>query len=91
MSITIHTKRLILRRWLPEDLYPFQQMCSDPEVMRWIGDGAIHSHAQGVRSIQKFEDEWDTYGFGLFALETINPSSGSQRVGQNHVKAWYAI
>ena len=35
------TDRLVLRRWRMEDREPFAAINADPEVMRFIGTGAM--------------------------------------------------
>ncbi|MYR60998.1 GNAT family N-acetyltransferase, partial [Streptomyces sp. SID625] len=37
---TIETARLILRRWHDDDVAPMAAVNADPEVMRFIRDGA---------------------------------------------------
>jgi RimJ/RimL family protein N-acetyltransferase len=65
----IETERLILRRWRDDDRTPFAAMCSDPDVMRYIGDGSTRSIEQAGNSIDSFEKEWAEKGYGLFAVE----------------------
>lgn len=67
---TIHTPRLILRRWREADIAPMTTINSDPDVMRWIRDGSVHHHEEETRStVARWEHEWETEGFGLFAVE----------------------
>lgn len=42
---------------------------ADPEVMRWIGDGSVRTEQQTREAIEAIEQEWDSRGFGLFAVE----------------------
>lgn len=42
---------------------------ADPAVMRWIGDGSVRTRAQTREAIAAWEEEWETRGFGLFAVE----------------------
>jgi len=65
----ITTPRLLLRRWRDEDVEPFAAMCSDPEVMRYIGSGDTRTREQAAASIKAFEGMWDEKGYGLFAVE----------------------
>ena len=46
-------------------------MCSDPEVMRYIGSGATRTRAQARASIDAYERAWDETGYGLFAVERL--------------------
>jgi len=65
----IETPRLVLRRWREEDVEPFAALNADPEVMRWIGDGSVRDTADTLAFVQRIERQWETEGFGLFALE----------------------
>ncbi|MCE0445567.1 GNAT family N-acetyltransferase [Streptomyces tricolor] len=42
---------------------------ADPEVMRWIRDGSVRDEQQTRDGIQAWESEWESRGFGLFAVE----------------------
>ncbi|MEV0321649.1 GNAT family N-acetyltransferase [Streptomyces sp. NPDC050658] len=67
---TLHTPRLVLRRWRAADVAPMTSINSDPEVMRWIGDGSVHDGQEQTRSTMAlWEHGWQTEGFGLFAVE----------------------
>jgi RimJ/RimL family protein N-acetyltransferase len=63
--VTLETPRLILRRWREEDVAPMAAVHADPEVMRWIRDGSVRDEQQTRAGIK----EWETQGFGLFAVE----------------------
>jgi RimJ/RimL family protein N-acetyltransferase len=63
------TERLVLRRWRPEDLEPYAEICADTEVMRWIGKGQVRTREECARALASFERAWEYRGFGLFALE----------------------
>ena len=39
MTVTLETGRLILRPWHADDAAALYEICRDPEVMRYIGDG----------------------------------------------------
>ncbi|KUN40842.1 acetyltransferase [Streptomyces longwoodensis] len=41
----------------------------DPEVMRWIRDGRVLDERQTRARIRAWEHEWESRGFGLFAVE----------------------
>lgn len=63
------TERLVLRRWRPEDLEPYVEICADSEVMRWIGRGQVRTREECARALTSFERAWEDRGFGLFAME----------------------
>ncbi len=67
--VTLETPRLVLRRWREEDVAPMAAIHADPEVMRWIRDGSVRDEQQTRRGIEAWESEWESQGFGLFALE----------------------
>jgi len=67
----ITTSRLLLRRWRGEDIEPFAAMCSDPEVMRYIGSGDTRTREQAAAAILTFETMWEEQGYGLFAVELL--------------------
>jgi RimJ/RimL family protein N-acetyltransferase len=67
--VTLETPRLILRRWREEDVAPMAAINADPEVMRWIRDGGVRDEQQTRSGIQAWESEWESQGFGLFAVE----------------------
>jgi len=68
----IKTNRLLLRRWRDDDVEPFAAMCSDPEVMRYIGSGATRTREQAQASIKAYERDWDENGYGLCAVELLD-------------------
>jgi RimJ/RimL family protein N-acetyltransferase len=63
------TSRLLPRRWKPQDIEPYTEVCPDPEVMRWIDSGAVLTREECIAAITKFEDFWEQHRFGLFAVE----------------------
>ncbi|MFD5521809.1 GNAT family N-acetyltransferase [Streptomyces sp. NPDC127066] len=67
----IRTPRLLLRRWYDDDLAPMADINADPEVMRWIGDGSVRDLDATAEEIERWEDEWDEEGFGIFAVELL--------------------
>ncbi|MGW6455525.1 GNAT family N-acetyltransferase [Streptomyces sp. NPDC055078] len=67
----IRTPRLILRRWLESDIFPMAEINADPQVMRWIGDGSVRDPDQTAEEIERWEEEWDEEGFGIFAVELL--------------------
>lgn len=66
-SPQIRTERLLLRRWLPEDVEPFSEMNADPVVMEHFLD--LMSRERTVAFVERIEAEFDEHGFGLWAVE----------------------
>ncbi|WP_411103979.1 GNAT family N-acetyltransferase [Streptomyces sp. cmx-4-9] len=67
----ILTPRLVLRRWQEDDLVPLSEINGDPDVMRWIGDGSVRDLEETAEDIERWEEEWDEEGFGVFAVELL--------------------
>ncbi|MEU6990096.1 GNAT family N-acetyltransferase [Streptomyces sp. NPDC046465] len=67
----IRTPRLLLRRWHDDDLAPMAEINADPRVMHWIDDGSVHDLDRTAEEIERWEEEWDDEGFGLFAVELL--------------------
>jgi RimJ/RimL family protein N-acetyltransferase len=62
------TQRTLLRRWQEDDLDAFAEVTSQPEVMRWIGDGNVLDREGTAARLDVFRRHWEEHGFGLFAL-----------------------
>ena len=69
--IEIRTPRLLLRSWHDDDLAPMADINADPRVMHWIDDGSVRDLDQTAGDIERWEEEWDEEGFGLFAIELL--------------------
>ncbi|MFD5161579.1 GNAT family N-acetyltransferase [Streptomyces hawaiiensis] len=67
----IRTPRLVLRRWLDDDVSPLSEIHADPVVMERIGDGTPRSLEETAQDIEAWEEEWDEEGFGMFAVELL--------------------
>lgn len=77
----ILTPRLVLRRWLDDDLVPLSEIHADPVVMQGIGDGRPRSPEQTAEDIEAWEEEWDEEGFGMFAVELLGSGELAGAVG----------
>ncbi|MGW3141470.1 GNAT family N-acetyltransferase [Streptomyces sp. NPDC001139] len=69
--IEIRTPRLLLRSWHEDDLVPMADINGDPRVMRWIDDGSVRDLDHTAAAVERWEEEWDEEGFGLFAVELL--------------------
>ncbi|MGW1067513.1 GNAT family N-acetyltransferase [Streptomyces aureus] len=77
----IRTPRLLLRRWYDDDLAPLSDINADPAVMRWIGDGSVRDLDATAEEIERWEEEWDDEGFGVFAVELLASGELAGAVG----------
>jgi RimJ/RimL family protein N-acetyltransferase len=65
----VETERLLLRRWRADDAPALAAINADPEVMRFIGRGAVLGRGLSDDLLARFEREWRERGFGLWAVE----------------------
>lgn len=77
----IRTPRLRLRRWEESDLAALADIHADPRVMRWVGDGAVLDADATAEAIERWEEEWDDEGFGVFAVELLASGELAGAVG----------
>ena len=67
-EVTLETERLLLR-WLREDDFPqYRRMCTDPEVMRFLGDGRPMTDIEVWRQMAWFMGHWYFRGYGIWAV-----------------------
>lgn len=64
------TTRLFLRRPEEPDIEPLMAMDADPEVMRYIGTGAVRAPdpAAAAQSVARWRKQWDENGYGLCSV-----------------------
>lgn len=67
----IRTPRLLLRGWHDDDLVPMADINADPRAMRWVDDGSVRDLDETAEAVERWEEEWDEEGFGLFAVELL--------------------
>lgn len=85
---TIQTPRLTLRPFTEADAAAYAAMCADPEVMRYIGTGAVQTGAEAWRALAMFLGHWQLRGFGMWALEHRESGVLLGRVGFHHPPDW---
>jgi RimJ/RimL family protein N-acetyltransferase len=64
----IETERLLLRMFRPDDLDDLAALFSDPDVVRYVGDGKPVSREEADRALQSIIKHWQTHGFGRWAV-----------------------
>jgi RimJ/RimL family protein N-acetyltransferase len=65
---SIETARLYLRMFRPDDLDNLATLSSDPDVMRFVGDGKPASLAACQEALESIIRHWRQHGFGRWAL-----------------------
>jgi len=68
-SLVIETERLRLRLPRPDDAEGLVEAISDPETMRYIGDGSTGDLAAAERTIGRWLERWEESGVGQFVAE----------------------
>jgi len=64
----IVTDRLLMRPFSLDDIEPFSQICTNPEVMRYIGNGKPLDKETVKTQITNWIHLYDKQGYGLLAL-----------------------
>jgi RimJ/RimL family protein N-acetyltransferase len=88
---TLHTDRLILRGFTPDDFEPFATIVSDPEVVRFLDDGAPISREECWRGIAVFLGHWHLRGYGWWAVEERDTGRFLGRIGLYNPEGWPGI
>ena len=69
MNTILETERLILREWTPADVRAVYEMCSDPLVMRHIGDGrAWETLGRAELWMERVTGAYREHGYGRYAV-----------------------
>ncbi len=87
----LETERLSLRMFGNDDLDAYHAMCSDPDVMRFLGDGKPLSRTDAWRHIAIFLGTWQLRGYGMWAVEDKASGKLLGRVGYIHPEGWPGI
>jgi len=67
-NFNITTDRLLMRPFNPGDIKPFSQICTNPEVMRYIGNGKPLDEETVKMQITNWIRFYEQQGYGLLAL-----------------------
>lgn len=62
------TERLVVRHFGPDDLDDFADLCADPEVLRYVGDGGTLPRDEVARWISVCQTKYETRGYGTSAV-----------------------
>lgn len=65
----IETPRLLLRQHSAADFEDCVQMWNDPEVLRFINDGAAFPKAHTWTRLLSYVGHWTLFGFGYWAVQ----------------------
>lgn len=62
------TERLLVRHFQVSDLDAFAELCADPEVLRYVGDGTILSRDDVKHWIEVCQQRYAARGYGTSAV-----------------------
>ena len=85
---TLHTERLILRRFFPDDFESYAEIFGDPEVSRYLGTGDPLSRSLAWRSFAMLVGHWHLRGYGMWAIEEVGTSALIGRIGLFNPEGW---
>jgi len=85
---TLASQRLLLRMFRESDLDAYAEMCGDPDVMRFLGDGRLLTRAEAWRHMALVVGHWQLRGFGLWAVEERGTGLLAGRVGCWQPEGW---
>jgi RimJ/RimL family protein N-acetyltransferase len=82
------TERLVLRAFTQQDFEPFARIVSDPEVVRYLDDGAPISREECWRGMALFIGHWHLRGYGWWAVEDRHSGDFLGRIGLYNPEGW---
>lgn len=86
--ITLETNRLILRMFRDTDFDDYAEMCGDPEVMRYIGDGQPLARPMAWRKMAMMVGHWSLRGYGLWAAQERSSGAVVGQIGFWNPEGW---
>ena len=84
----LSTDRLLLRPFQDQDLDAYAAICSDPEVMRYLGDGKPLSRADAWRQMAMILGHWQLRGYSMWAVEERQSNVLIGRIGFWRPEGW---
>ena len=87
-EVRLETERLILRWFRETDLADLYRMTSDPEVMRFLGDGKPVDEMLTWRHMATYMGHWYFRGFGIWAVEEKSSGRVVGRIGFMDPVGW---
>jgi RimJ/RimL family protein N-acetyltransferase len=87
----LHTERLVLRGFTRDDFEPFSTIVADPEVVRYLDNGAPISREDCWRGMALFIGHWHLRGYGWWAVEDRATGDFLGRIGLYNPEGWPGI
>jgi RimJ/RimL family protein N-acetyltransferase len=86
--LLLNTPRLLLRPLSEVDFDDYAALCSDAEVMRYVGDHGSLSREDAWRQFAMLVGHWTIRGYGMWALEERFSGAFVGRVGLHYPDGW---
>lgn len=86
--VTLETDRLILREWRESDFARHAEICANPEVMRFLGEGKPLSRFDAWRHLAMLVGHWHLRGYGHWAVEEKETGQLIGRIGFFNPEGW---
>jgi RimJ/RimL family protein N-acetyltransferase len=83
--VRMQSQRLVLRRFQDTDREPFALMNADPEVTRHLSGPMTRAESDAF--VERIQDHWEVWGYGLFAVELLDSPGLVGFVGLAHHRA----
>ena len=87
-EVTLETERLVLRWFREDDLEDLCRITSDPEVMKFLGDGEPMDRMLTWRQMATFMGHWYFRGYGIWAVEEKSSGRVIGRIGFMNPVGW---
>lgn len=79
------TQRLRLRPFKEDDFSFLRELDTDPEVVRYLGQGKVRSEEESRKNFSRLFDDYEKYGLGLYVVE--DRQSG-EKLGRSGLIPW---
>ena len=87
-EVKLETERLLMRWFREDDFAAHAKISSDPEVMRFLGDGRPMTDIEVWRQMAAIMGHWYFRGYGIWAVEERRSGNLIGRIGFMNPQGW---
>ena len=87
-EVKLETERLLMRWFREDDFAAHAKISSDPEVMRFLGDGRPMTDIEVWRQMAAIMGHWYFRGYGIWAVEEKSSGKLVGRIGFMNPAGW---
>ncbi len=96
LAFPITGRRVALRPFMLDDIPAIHRVYSDPEVMRWVGHGAVGSEAATESILRQYMAHQRLHGFGFWAVtdratDHVIGDAGLARTADGEIEMGYTL